>query len=396
MEAFNKIKDTQTNLASLNLDGWLLYDFRRSNDLACKYLEIGPERLITRRFFYWIPTQGEPIKIVHKIEDKILDHLPGQVLRFTTWEELEKQLATILHGKKRVAMEYSARNAIPYVAKVDGGTIDLIRSLGPEVVSSADLLQKYTNVWDDYQLTTHVEAAEILNDCAQKTWQYIAEKVRNKELLTEYDVQQFMLNYFNKRQCVTSDSPICAVNANSADPHYTPTSEGSSQIQSGDFILIDLWTKRDLPKAVYADITRVGFAGIKPTDKQQAIFDIVKSARDKATKFVIDSFAAGTTVRGWEVDKICRDVIQDAGYGQYFTHRTGHNIDQTDHGPGANIDNFETHDDRALLPGTCFSIEPGIYLPGEFGVRLEYDVFVQRDGQVIVTGGIQESIRCLI
>lgn len=396
METLNKVKETQASLAELHLDGWLLYDFRRCNDLACKYLEISPERLLTRRFFYWIPAQGDPVKIVHRIEDNVLDHLPGATVRFTTWQDLEKSLQKILEGKKHVAMEYSPRNAIPYISKVDAGTIDLIRSFGANVVSSADLLQKYTNVWDEFQLETHLEAAKMLDECAAKTWKFIAESLLHKRTITENDVQQFMLFYFTAHDCVTSDSPICAVNAHSADPHYTPGAKRSSLINPGDFILIDLWSKRNLPRAVFGDITRVGVAASHPTEKQQHIFNIVKAARDKATQFVADRFAKGIQVHGWEVDRVCRDVIQQAGYGQYFTHRTGHNIDQTDHGPGANIDDFETHDDRLLLPGTCFSIEPGIYLPGEFGIRLEYDVYVKFDGQLMVTGGIQERIECLM
>lgn len=391
-----KISDVQKTLTKHNLDGWLLYDFRRNNDLACQFLEIPSDRLLSRRFFYWIPQQGTPKKIVHSIESQVLDHLPGDILRYHTWQEIESHLATILKGKKRIAMEYSPRNAIPAVSKVDAGTVDLVRDCGVEVFSSADILQQYTSVWDQHKLKTHLAAAEVLCQTVDKAWSLIGNAIRKKQSITEYDVQQFILEEFAQRDCTTADSPICAVNAHSADPHYSASKSNSSKIHQGDFILIDLWCKQKVPHAVYADITRVGVAATSPTPRQNEIFNIVKRARDAGTELVKQRFSTGKTIKGCEVDQCCRDVITSAGYGDRFIHRTGHNIDENDHGNGAHLDNLETRDNRQLLLGTCFSIEPGIYLPQEFGVRLEYDVYVSLDGKVQITGGIQESIKCLI
>jgi len=391
-----KVYDVQGALEEAGLDGWLFYDFRRSNELACQFLEISSEKLLTRRFFYWLPSEGVPIKIVHAIEENSLDHLPGVVLSYRTWQQLESHLATALEGSQKIAMEYSPRNAIPYISKVDAGTMDVVRGLGVEVVSSADLLQKYTSVWDSYKLQTHLAAAEVLNQTVGAAWGFIASSLKEGVAINELMVQQFILNEFAKRNCMTSDKPICAVNAHSADPHYTPEKGKAASIKMGDFILIDLWCKQNLPNAVYADITRVGVAASKPTPKQQAIFDLVELARDTAVDWIKTGYSQGIAMMGCEVDDVCRDVIRKAGYDSYFIHRTGHNIDLNDHGNGANIDNLETRDCRLLLPGTCFSIEPGIYLPGEFGVRLEYDVYLGLDGQVHITGGIQDSIETLV
>lgn len=395
MNFSQRITDIQKKLNQSNLDGWLLYDFRRSNDIACNFLQIPSGALITRRFFYWIPRQGTPIKIVHAIENQILDHLPGQSQSYHTWQEIDVYLFKVLQGSKQIAMEYSPRNAIPYVSKVDAGTMDIVRGYGVEVVSSADLLQQYTSVWDAYQLKTHLYAADVLSRTADHTWSWIAENLSNERRITEYDVQQYILESFRNEDCVTDDAPICAVNSHSANPHYSPGQKDSTVIKRGDFILIDLWCKQNIPHAVYADITRVGVAAEKPTLYQQKIFSIVRAAQEAGTRLVRERFGQGVPVMGCEVDQCCRDVINAAGYGDYFIHRTGHSIGERDHGNGANIDNLETQDTRRLLPETCFSIEPGIYLPDEFGVRLEYDVFIDKDGGVKVTGGIQDEIACL-
>lgn len=388
----DRIHRVQQTLQQQKLNGWLLYDYRRMNNLACRFLEIPENALITRRFFYWIPARGEPVKIVHAIENRLLDHLPGHTKPYRTWQEIESHLTTILKGHRKIAMEYSPRNAIPAVSKVDAGTMDLVRDCGVEVVSSADLLQQDISVWTPHQLKTHLAAAEVLDGTVDKVWELISTSLSKKRKLTEHDVQEFILEEFRRHHCVSGDSPICAVNAHSADPHYTATKENAAVIRSGDFILIDLWCKQKLPHAVYADITRVGVAAAKPTVRQQEIFDIVKRARDAATDFVQKRFREKKPTMGCEVDQHCREVIQKAGYGEFFVHRTGHNIGEEDHGSGANVDNFETRDIRQLLPGTCFSIEPGIYLPGEFGVRLEYDVYVHASGEIQVTGGIQNRI----
>lgn len=372
-------------------DGWLLYDFRRSNDLACRFLELSPEVLLTRRFFYWIPLSGQPVKLVSIIEPHHLDHLPGEKRIYRSWQELGKILHDVLEGSRRIAMEYSPMSGNPYVSKVDAGTVEMVRACGVEIGSSGDLIQQATSVWDDQQWHLHLEAAETLDEIVASAWRWIAEGAR-----TDYAVQQFILEQLAKRSCVTEGQPICAVNEDSADPHFAPSQEKARPIRSGDFVLIDLWCKRDMPRATYADICRVGVMASRPSEKQQRIFLCVKQARDIATEFVRQRFGEGVPVMGWEVDQVARDVIHRAGYGDYFTHRTGHNIGEKDHGDGAHLDNLETQDSRQLLPRTCFSIEPGIYLPGELGVRLEYDVFVHSDRTIQVTGGVQEELVCLL
>lgn len=383
------IEDVQQKLHKEKLDGWLLYDFRRTNDLACSFLKIPEDQLLTRRFFYWIPVSGEPIKIVHSIEPFALDHLPGKKVLYQTWQEWESQLKNALNGIKRIAMEYSPRGMIPTVSKVDGGTLDLVRENVDEIVSSADIIQYYTSVLTDWQLKSHLYAAKVVDQTVEKAWNFIKEGLGK---VTEYEVQQFILEEFEKNDCITSDPPICAINEHSADPHYCPTKDKSSVINKSDFILIDLWCKQKGDSTVYADITRVGVAADKATEKQIEIFLIVRKAQNEALNLI----KSKVPLMGWQIDEACRSVIEKAGYGKYFIHRTGHNIGTKDHGPGANIDNFETQDMRQILPGTCFSIEPGIYLPGEFGVRLEYDVYVHLDGEVEVTGGQQETLKLLV
>lgn len=390
-----KLNSIQSDLIKSGIDGWLLYDFRRSNPLACELLEIPTDQLLTRRFFYWIPAKGSPVKFSHRIESQILEHLPGESRHYHTWQEIDTFMAAILKGCRCIAMEYSPRNAIPYISKVDAGTVDLVRELGVTVVSSANLLQAYLSAWDNDQLHSHLTAAAVLCATVNKTWKWIADTLSDHKSPSEYDVQQFILEEFTKAGCVTSDSPICAINEHSANPHYCATKEKTSKIKAGDFILIDLWCKEHKSRAVYADITRVGVAAEAPLEYHNEIFSIVKKARDKATELVRERFRQKIPVMGYEVDQCCRDVIRGAGYGEYFIHRTGHSIGENDHGNGANVDNLETQDSRLLLPGTCFSIEPGIYLPNKFGVRLEYDVYIHNDGQVQVTGGIQEAITCL-
>lgn len=387
------ISKIQQSLHTSNLDGWLLYDFRKTNDLACRFLEIPAEKLVTRRFFYWIPAVGVPIKLLHRIEPNVLSHLPGEAHLYGSWEELEKHLATILKGAKRIAMEYSPRNAIPYLSKVDAGTIELVQSFGPKVCPSGDLLQAFTSVWSKEQLDLHLQAAQFLDTTVNKAWNFISQSLQQQKKITERDVQSFLIAEFDRAGFISEDPPICAVNAHSADPHYCIEKESGFEIRKGDFILIDLWCKKKHPNAVYADITRVASAS-KATAKQQQIFSIVKNARDAAMALLAQRLSSGKTVAGWELDQACRRVIVEAGYGEFFTHRTGHNIGERDHGDGAHIDNFETKDTRLLLPSTCFSIEPGIYLPGEFGIRLEHDVYLEADGRNYrVTGGLQLELR---
>ncbi len=396
MGVTEKIRDVQGRLKTALIDGWLLYDFHHNNSLAHEFLEMPADHILTRRFLYWIPAQGEPVKIVHAIESDSLDHLPGEKHVYLKWQTLEGLIATILKNKKVVAMEYSPRCAVPYVSKVDGGMIDLVREQGVKVVSSGAFFQYYTCVWDEMQLNSHLQAAKVLEEAVNGAWSFIAEHLGRGQPITEFEVQQFIMDVFEKEKCVTDHPPICAVNEHSAMPHYAPTEKRSKPIQKGDLILIDLWCKQNKPRAVFADITRVGIAASAPTAKQSEIFNLVRKAQQAAIEFVKARYAKGGPVHGFEVDEAARKVIADAGYGDFFTHRTGHNIHTDVHGPGTHMDSLETHDDRPLVAGTCFSVEPGIYLPGEFGVRLETDVYLASEGKVEVTGGVQENFRFLI
>jgi Xaa-Pro dipeptidase len=396
MDWHARIKDVQKQLVKEKIDGWLLYDFHGINALAREFLKLDPKLMVTRRFFYWIPSDGEPIKILHIIEPHLLSHLPGKTKIYLKWQEMEAQLDEILKKAKTIAMEYSPRNAIPYLSKVDAGIIDLVRSLHVEVISSASFLQNYTCVLDEEQLKSHLEAAEFLDNLAGKTWEKISQALRSDTKIDEYQVRMFIVEQMQAHDFMTEGLPICGVNAHSADPHFEPLKEGSSEIKRGDVVLIDLWCKKKHPRAIYADITRVAIADSLPTERQLEIFSTVRAAQKSAIDYVISRYAKGESLKGYEVDQVCRKVIEDKGYGRYFTHRSGHNIYTQDHGPGAHIDSLETLDLRELIPHTCFSIEPGIYLPGEFGIRLECDIYLGDKRKAHVTGGIEDKLLCLL
>ena len=373
-------------------EGWLFYDFRHSDPLSYRVLHIDPARHVTRRWYYWIPCQGEPVKLLHRIEPHTLEVLPGESVLYVSWDEQHASLARILKGVRRVAMQYSPMNAIPYISRVDAGTIELIRSFGIEVVTSADLVQQFEAVWSDHQLASHNEAAQKLRLIVDEAFRYVKESVTSHIALNEYGLQQFILSRIAAHGLVTSSAPIAAVNAHSADPHYGPSPEGSVPIRDGDLLLIDLWAKPPAAGSVYADITWTGFVGHTVPRHHQDIFKIVKTARDEAVSFVRDHVRRGHFPCGWEVDDVCRHVISQAGYGEQFVHRTGHSIGEEVHGNGANIDNLETRDSRRLMPRTCFSIEPGIYLPGEFGIRSELDVYISDRDAVVYGQPVQTEI----
>ncbi|MBS0206688.1 MAG: M24 family metallopeptidase [Planctomycetes bacterium] len=373
----------QAAIRAQGLDGWLLYDFRGSNILARRILQFADGTMGSRRWMYFIPATGSPQKLVHRIESGALDHLPGDKIVYLKWQEFEAGVATLTRGRKNLAMEYSPRNGNPYISRVDAGTVELVRSNGATLTPSGDLVQLFEAVWDDDQWAMH-QAAGVHTDSAYGVvWKFIADQIRQHGETTEIAVSDLIMDHFAKNGLTTYHPPIVGVNAHSGDPHYET---GSAPIRAGDFVLVDLWAKLDKPRAVYSDMTRVGFVGESVPDKYESIFQIVAAARDAAIKLVRDRFAAGQSLQGYEVDDACRAVIEQAGYGQYFVHRTGHSIGQEVHGNGANMDNLETHETRRVLPGCCFSIEPGIYLP-EFGVRSEVDVFVDRQSQVHVTAG---------
>jgi Xaa-Pro dipeptidase len=381
----NLIARIQAALHKADLDGWLFYDFRHSDPLAYRILKLDPHRLATRRWFYFIPTVGEPVKIVHAIEPEQLDTLPGKKLIYLPWSQLHDHLHRLLQGCRRIAMQYSPDNDIPYISRVDAGTIELLRRCGVEIVSSADLVQHFEAVWSEEQLQTHLRAEPKMRRIVDETFTEIARRVISGQPTNEYDIQQFILRCFEREGLVTDHPPIVAADAHSANPHYSPTPDSAWPIREGTFVLIDLWAKlRDVPRAVYVDITWTGFVGDVVPDRYARVFRIVREARDRAIEFVREAVRAQRPLHGWEVDEVARDVIRRAGLGDFFIHRTGHSIGEDVHGAGANIDNLETRDTRRILPHTCFSIEPGVYLEGEFGVRSEVNVYVD-DTDVIVT-----------
>jgi Xaa-Pro aminopeptidase len=373
----------QAALREFQFDAWLLCDFRGSNLLARRILDLGDRPLMSRRFFYLVPAQGEPRKLVHRIEPGALDHLPGRKTVYLRWQELEAGLASMLGGIKKVAMEYSPRNANPYVSRVDAGLVELVRTFVPNVVSSGDLVQLFEAVWDDEQWQMHQAAAVHTDSAYPRAWRFIADAIRQGQTLTERQVQSEILRHFAEHGLFADHAPIVAVGPHSGDPHYDT---GDAPLHAGDFVLIDLWAKLEKPRAVYSDLTRVGYIGNSVPAKFEDVFQIVARARDAAITRVQSAFAAGEPLLGWQVDQAARDTISQAGYGDAFVHRTGHSIGQETHGNGANMDNLETHEERRVLRRTCFSVEPGIYLP-EFGVRSEVNVFVDREGAVHVTGG---------
>ncbi len=381
----------QQSLRDFGLDGWLLYDFRGSNVLARRVLDLESRPTGSRRFFYMIPASGSPTKLVHRIETAALDHLPGEKAIYLTWQELESGIARLVSGNRRVAMEYAARVSNPYVSKVDGGVVEVVRDLGIEIASSGDLIQQFEATWDDEQWAMHLAAEKCTTSAYELAWGLIAETVDRGETIREVEVQAAIMDHFHRHGMTTYSPPIVGVGPHSGDPHYEPVAGKDGVIGRGDFVLIDLWCKLDKPRGVYSDLTRVGFAGETVPEKYEHIFAIVARARDAAIALVRDAYAAGRPLQGWEVDDACRKVIVEAGYGQYFIHRTGHNIGQEVHGNGANMDNLETHEQRLVLKRTCFSVEPGIY-QAEFGVRSEINVFVDANGKVHVTGGLQQKV----
>ena len=380
------LTSVQKAIQELGLDGWLLYDFRGLNVLARRVLGLNPEHILSRRWFYFVPARGEPRKLVHRIESGALDAYPGSKQVYLRWQELEQGVADLVKGAKRVAMEYVPRNANPYVSRVDAGTVELVRSCGVEVVPSGDLVQWFEACWDAEQEKTHFEAAVHTRSAYDAAFRFIAERARGGGSVRESEVIRCILDHFERHGLETDHPPIVAVGPHSGDPHYATTPESDSPIREGDFVLIDLWAKLKKPRSVYSDLTRVAYVGREVPARYEDIFRIVARARDAGISCVRRAFEAKTPLQGWQVDDATRKVIDEAGYGPYFCHRTGHSIGQETHGNGANMDNLETHEERRVLPRTCFSIEPGIYLP-EFGVRSEVNVYVDAGGRVHVTGG---------
>ena len=390
MAEFN-LKKVQDILTNMNFDAWLFYDFRGSNELAHQILNINPDAHLTRRLFYFVPGKGNPVKILNGIEAFHLDHLPGDKLVYTSHTSLQDQLASVLSKVKIVAMEYSPMNAIPYVSKVDAGMFEYLKTFGIEIKSSGDLISMFGAKWTKEQFEENKIAAQALYEIVDLSFGLIKSEITSNKILNEYDVQKFILEEFKKRNMVTDSDPIVAVNENSANPHYEPNKTIHKEIKRGDLVLIDLWAKMNTPLATMADITWTGLVDKSVPEKYVKIFKIVADARDTAFQLVEKRFSEGRELRGYEVDNAARKVITDAGYGQFFIHRTGHSITTETHGSGAHMDNFETKDERLLLPSTSFSIEPGIYLPGDFGIRSEIDVYISPESKVICTGGERQK-----
>jgi Xaa-Pro aminopeptidase len=380
----------QQEIRQQNLDGWLFFDHHVRDPLAYRVLGFAPPRTPTRRWYYLIPAQGEPRGLVHRIEAGMIDALPGEKTKYSSWTEQVAGLRKILAGCRRVAMQYSPNCAIPYVSMVDAGTVELVRGTGVEVASSAELIQAFEARWSAEQLEMHLEAGRRVDAVRAAAFEYVREHVRNGSAIEELDVKLFVREKFAAAGLVTDHGPIVGVNANASNPHYEPVEGASAPIHRDDLVLLDMWAKLDRPDAVYYDITWTHFCGENPPDEMRRVFEIVTGARDAAIARVKKAVAAREELCGYQVDDAARGLIDSRGFGEFFTHRTGHSIGVEVHGNGANMDNLETHDERRISPWTCFSIEPGIYLP-EFGVRSEVNVFVG-ETEARVTGEIQREM----
>jgi Xaa-Pro aminopeptidase len=384
------LADIQEQLRTQQVDGWLFFDHHHRDPIAYRVLSLGPDQHVTRRWYYWVPAEGEPVKLVHRIEAGMLDALPGERKVYSGWREQRQLLECILKSANRLAMQFSPDCMIPYVSLVDGGTVDLIRGLGKEVASSAQLVQYFEARWMDEQLETHYFAGRIVDLIRREAFEEISNRIRANGSVQEIEIAEFVRSRFAEQGLVTDSGPIVAANANASNPHYAPTREMSSPITAGDLVLIDMWAKLDHPGAVYYDITWTGYCGEQPPSEIQNVFEIVCQARDRAVDFVQAAIAEKRPICGWEVDDVTRGHITEKGFGEYFTHRTGHSIGEEVHGNGANIDNLETRDERPIIPRTCFSIEPGIYLE-KFGIRSEINCYVS-DKDAGPTGEVQEQL----
>lgn len=390
----DRITAIQAALRAEGLDGWLFFDHHHRDPLAYRVLQFEPPQQVTRRWYYLVPAEGEPRGMVHKIEAEVLSALPGKIERYAGWQQQRDSLKALLAGRNTVAMQYSPLCAVPYVSNIDAGTVELVRACGVEVKSSANLIQQFEACWDQAQYESHIEAGRHVDRIRAAAFQLAAGELRAGRTATEYGVQQFIMQRFAEAGMVTDHGPIVAVNGNASNPHYAPSPESSSRIRRGDLLLIDLWAKLDRPRAVYYDITWTGYCGESVPETMTNVFGVVSGARDAAVTLVKNAAAPGRELAGYEVDDAARSHIREHGYAEYFFHRTGHSIGEEVHGNGANMDNFETHDERRVVPGTCFSVEPGIYLP-EFGIRSEVNVY-RSAKSAEVTGETQTRLLALL
>ena len=388
------IKAIQSALKAAKLDGWLFYDHHHRDPIANRILGLDENAMATRRWFYFVPVTGEPRKLVHRIEQNALGSLAGKSALYSGWEELHKALPKLLSGSRKIAMQYSPENNIPYIGLVDAGTVELIRKLKMKIVSSADLVQQFEATWTGAQLASHLEAGRLIDRIRGQAFERAAAFVREGRPLREDELQTWIMAQFRESGLITAEPPIVAVQPNNGNPHYEPKAGAGLPIRAGDLLLLDMWAKLAAPDSVYYDITWVGYLGERVPDSYAKIFRIVRDARDRAIEFVQKSVSGGREIHGWEVDHVARATIRKAGCAKSFVHRTGHSIGREVHGNGANMDSLETRDDRKIIPRTCFSIEPGIYLP-EFGIRSEVNVYVG-ERQAQVTGAIQAEILPLL
>ena len=387
-----EVAAVQQSLKAEGLDGWLLYDFHGSNPIAARLLgTANGSKITTRRWFYLVPASGEPRGLVHAIERRTLDALPGEKAVYAGRQQLDAGLTKLLRGMKRVAMEYSRNCAIPYISRIDAGTLELVRSRGVEVESSGDLVQRFEAVWDAHALATHRDASQALYRVKDRAFELIAKRVRDGDALTEFAIQQQMAAWFEEEGLVSDSPPVVAAQENAGDPHYLPTARRTRQIQKDELVLLDLWAKmKDDPLAVFADITWVGFTGPQIPAEMATAFEAIRQARDAAVRLVQESARDQRDLRGWQVDRAARDVLVRAGFEERILHRTGHNLGRDVHGNGVHMDDYESHDDRRLIPGTGFTIEPGLYFES-FGVRTEINMYYgERDA--LVTGPVQSEI----
>ena len=386
----------QAALREAGYDGWLFYDHHHRDSVGERILGLDPKAHITRRWYYYIPAEGDPRKLVHRVEQARLDSLPGSKGLYSSWLELSAGLDAMLGDARIIAMQYSPNNAIMYVSMVDAGTVEFLRGLGKEIVSSADLVSQFEAVLTQAQIATHVTAQKKIDAILEEAWKEMGRRVRpasggkNKGDLTEFDMVYWLSKAMRQEGLTWENGPNVSANANSSDSHYEPTAENCAFIRTGDFILIDIWGRIDQPDSIFYDITWTGVVGREPSEREQRVFETVRNARDAAIETVEAAFSEGQAICGFEADDAARTVIHAAGFGRYFTHRTGHNIARELHGSGAHLDNLETHDERLILPNTCFSVEPGVYLP-EFGVRSEVDMMTS-DHKAWVTGKIQRDL----
>jgi Xaa-Pro aminopeptidase len=385
------IEAVRRQVAELGHDGWLLYNFRDNNPVASRLLGLPA---MTRRYFVYLPVEGQPVAITHRIEQQPWATWTGEKRQYSSWRELDAELASVVGGK-RVAMEWAEGDAVPYVDHVPAGVVELIRSAGAEIVSSGDLVSAFHSRWSAEGEASHRRAAQVVHDVAHDAFLRVVQTLRGGGRASEWDTRTWVTRELVRRGLTVGADADIAVNANATNPHYAATAESHSEIREGDLLLIDLWGKEN-DDAVYADQTWMGYVGETVPDRLAAVFTVLSAARDAAIQHVLSRSAAGEAVLGYEVDDVARGVIERGGHGPHFIHRTGHSIDRDLHGSGPNIDNLETKDTRTLIRGVGFSIEPGIYIPGDVGFRTEVDMYMGAGGPEVTTPNPQRALYPLL